>query len=190
MSLEALVELAARAVAVTLPLLAGVVALTHWAVRRRYLAPLGGWSKGVRHASDPVLRPIERRLVKGGGNPQDATLWLVGVAAVVGLALLGLVRWIYGLVFSISRLPSAPPSVIVRVVIGWAISLLMAAILVRVVATWLGASPYARWLRPLVWLTDWLIAPIRRRLPPFGPIDLSPFLAYLLLLLVRGLFRV
>jgi uncharacterized protein YggT (Ycf19 family) len=53
----------------------------------------------------------------------------------------------------------------------------------------LGAS-YARWMRPVTWLTDWLIVPIRRRLPPFGPIDLSPVLAYLLLWLVRGVLGV
>lgn len=190
MGLMGIIELAARAVAVTLPLMAGIVALTHWAVRRRHLAPMGAWSKGVRHASDPLLRPIEQRLVRAGGNPQDATLWLVGGAVGLGLALLGVVRWAFGLAFTIGRLPSAPPGVIVRVLIGWAFGLVMTAIIVRVVAGWLGASPYSRWMRPLVWLTDWLIVPIRRRLPPFGFIDLSPVLAYLLLWLVRGLFRV
>ena len=185
-----LIELGARAVAVTLPLLAGVVAVTHWAVRRRHLPPMSAWSKGVRRASDPLLRPIERKLASSGGNPQDATLWLFGAAVVAGLMVLGAVRWIYGLAFTISRLPTAPPTLIARVVIGWAFGLLMTAIVVRVIAGWMGASPYSRWMRPLVWLTDWLILPIRRRLPPFGPIDLSPVLAYLLLWLVRGLFGV
>jgi uncharacterized protein YggT (Ycf19 family) len=30
-------------------------------------------------------------------------------------------------------------------------------------------------------LTEWLLEPLRRLLPPFGPLDLSPMVAYLLL---------
>ena len=38
-----------------------------------------------------------------------------------------------------------------------------------------------------VYDANYLELAIRRRLPPFGPLDLSPVLAYLLLLVVRGL---
>lgn len=49
----------------------------------------------------------------------------------------------------------------------------------------MGVGRYNRWMRPFYSATDWLIEPIRRRLPPFGAIDVSPVLAYLLLLLLR-----
>jgi YggT family protein len=35
-------------------------------------------------------------------------------------------------------------------------------------------------------LTDWLIRPIRRILPPFGMLDFSPLVAWLVLTLLRG----
>ena len=35
-------------------------------------------------------------------------------------------------------------------------------------------------------LTDWIIEPIRRILPPFGMLDFSPLVAWLVLSLVRG----
>jgi uncharacterized protein YggT (Ycf19 family) len=41
--------------------------------------------------------------------------------------------------------------------------------------------------RPAWLLTDWLVEPIRRRLPPFGPLDLSPLVAYFALVLLRAL---
>jgi uncharacterized protein YggT (Ycf19 family) len=41
-------------------------------------------------------------------------------------------------------------------------------------------------MRPIVALTGWLIDPIRRMLPPFGMIDFSPMVAWLVLYLVRG----
>jgi YggT family protein len=66
-------------------------------------------------------------------------------------------------------------------------SVLLLAIIVRVIGGWLGAGRYTRWMRPFYLLTNWLIEPIRRRLPAFGPIDLSPLLAYVLVLVIRNL---
>ena len=67
------------------------------------------------------------------------------------------------------------------------VSLVMAAILVRVIASWFGISPYRRWMRPVVLLSDWIIEPIRRILPPMGMIDFSPMVAWLVLWVARGL---
>jgi YggT family protein len=57
---------------------------------------------------------------------------------------------------------------------------------VRVIASWFGISPYRRWMRPVVMMTDWIIEPIRRLLPPLGMIDFSPMVAWLVLYLLRG----
>ena len=62
----------------------------------------------------------------------------------------------------------------------------MTAILIRVIASWFGIGPYRRWMRPLVALTSWIIEPIRRILPPFGPFDFSPMIAWLVLFVLRG----
>lgn len=187
MSALAWLDLGARALAATLILLATAVAATHWAVQRRYLSPFSWWSRTVRSLSDPALRPLEQRLLRTGANPSDASWWLVGAAAVAGLAVLGAVRWAISLGYSVTVLSGAPPLTIARVALCWAIGLLQGAIVVRMVATWLGASPYAGWMRLLAKLTDWLILPIRRRLPMSGPVDLSPAVAYLILLLLRTL---
>jgi hypothetical protein len=39
------------------------VALTHWAVLHKHLQPFGSWARFVRRLSDPLLVPIEQRLV-------------------------------------------------------------------------------------------------------------------------------
>ena len=62
----------------------------------------------------------------------------------------------------------------------------MLALFVRVIASWLGISPYSAWMRPVMILTNWLIEPIRRILPPMGMIDFCPMVAWLLLWLARG----
>ena len=41
-------------------------------------------------------------------------------------------------------------------------------------------------MRPVVALTDWIIEPVRRLLPPMGMIDFSPMVAWLILWVLRG----
>jgi YggT family protein len=170
--------------------LSAIVALTHWAIRRQALNAFGGWARLVRRWSDPVLRPLERRIVRSGGNPQDAPLWLVGVTVVGGLILIGLVNWLIEFIYTLVQ--SARGGALIVIVFHYTFSLLRLAIMVRVIASWLGLSPYSRFMRIINGLTDWLVEPIRRVLPPLGMFDFSPLVAYFVLyfaeqLVMRGL---
>jgi len=168
-----------------------VVAVTNWAVIHGHLQPFGAWPRFIRGASDPVLRPIERRLLGAGGNPQTAPWWLFAIAVLGGLALLALSRWLVGMAFSLASLGQSGPAVILRQLVYWTFQLLTAAILIRVIASWLGGFRYSKWLRPVYALTDWLVIPIQRRMPPFGMLDLSPLVAYLVLMVARwAIFQV
>jgi YggT family protein len=158
-----------------------VVALTHWAVRSRKLSPFGAWPRTVRRLSDPVLQPIERRLVRAGGLPQSAPYWLLAIVVIGGLLLVSLVNWTIGFVYSLGMLASASPTVWLLTLLSWTFTVLRVALLVRVIASWFGISLYTKWMRPVVLLTDWLLEPLRRVLPPFGPLDLSPLVAYFIL---------
>ena len=165
--------------------LSAIVALTHWAVRRGTLNAFGAWARVVRRWSDPILRPLERRLVRSGANPQDAPLWLVGVTVVAGLVLIGLVNWL--LEFAFTMYQSARGGSLVVIVLHYTFSLLRLAIMVRVFASWLALSPYSRFMRLIHGLTDWLVEPIRRVLPAFGMFDFSPLVAYFVLYLAEQL---
>jgi len=162
-----------------------VIAATHWAVRARRLRSTGWWPRWVRSWSDPILRPVKRRVLGAGGSPEDAPFWLAGATLLAGLALIMLVRWLMGIVLTLGAMRSAGPGAWLHFFISGATSLLMAAIVVRVIGSWLGAGRYKRWMRPFYFLTDWLVEPIRRRLPPMRAIDLSPVAAYLVLFLLR-----
>ncbi len=135
----------------------------------------------------PLLSPLEQRLRRAGANPVDAPLWLLGVVVVGGLLAQSLVGWLDGGIALMAGLRGAGPGAWVRLVVSGAIWLVMAAIMVRVLGSWLGVGRYTRWMRPVFLLTDWIIGPIARRLPPFGMLDLSPFVAYLVLLVLRSL---
>jgi YggT family protein len=181
------IDTAARVIVVVALVYASVVALTHWAVRRRKIGPFGAWPRLVRRLSDPVLLPLERRVIRFGGSPQDAPLWLLGIVILGGLILLSLTNWLLGMVGSLGALADASPRTWLRVVVSWAFSLIMLAIFIRVIASWFGVSEYRPWMRPLVFLSDWIVQPIRRVLPSTGVIDFSPMVAWLVLWVARNL---
>jgi len=181
------VDFLARGLALLAFLAALLVLLTHWAVRRRTLAVFGWWPRFVRKWSDPLLRPFERRLAAFGANPQDAPLWLLGTTLVAGLLVILGARWLLGSVALLDSMRNAGPRAWLQLLVLAATSLLSFAILFRVIGSWVGAGRYNRWMRPTYLLTDWIIEPIRRRLPALGPLDLSPLIAYVALVLLRSL---
>lgn len=180
------IDYLARAIVVAALVYASLVALTHWAVRSRRINPFGGWPRLMRRVSDPVLLPLERRVIRAGGSPQNAPLWLLGIVILGGLILLSLTDWLIGMGATLTALAYAGPRAMVRFLVSGLLTLVMAAIFIRVIASWFGISPYRRWMRPVVLLTDWIIEPIRRLLPPVGMIDFSPMVAWLILWVVRG----
>ena len=114
----------------------------------------------MRRASDPVLLPLERRIVRAGGNPQDAPLWLLGIVVAGGLLGLTLVHWLAGFVVTLSYLAASGPRAWARFLVSTLFSVLMIALFVRVIASWFGVSPYRPWMR-LAMALDRLAHPSR-----------------------------
>jgi YggT family protein len=180
-----LADLVIRSLALTGVGLAALVFATDWAVRRGHIKPFGPWPRMVRKGSDPLLVPIERRLLSSGKNPQDASLWLFIGVLIAGLLFITVSRWLVNTTGYLLALRSAGPLAWVRLLISLVSAVLMASIVIRIIGKWFGADRWHRGMRPFYRLTDWIIEPVRRRMPAFGRIDLSPLFAYLIILLVR-----
>ncbi len=87
---------------------------------------------------------------------------------------------------SLAYVGQAGPQALLRLAIDWTFKLLMAALLVRVIGSWFGMGEYSsRWMRPVYALTNWLVNPIRRIMPTMGILDMSPMVAYLVLLVMQ-----
>lgn len=181
MTAYALIHVVVRGLIVAALAYAAIVAITHWAVRSGRLNAFGAWPRFVRRISDPALKPIERRVLRAGGNPQDAPLWLVGVVIVGGLIVIWLLGWMLGLVASLAVLSQSGPGAWIYALVRALFIVLEIALIVRVISSWIGLGPFSRLVRPAYRLTDWLVVPLRRLLPTFGPFDLSPMLAWILL---------
>jgi YggT family protein len=165
--------------------LACLGALAATAVQRRLLNPFGRPARLIRDATDPFLKPIERRVLRAGGNPQSAPWWLVGGALVVGILAMTIAQWLIAESAVVAgALAGGGPS-LTRLAADWAFNLLLLALIVRVVGSWIGIGAYNRWMRPAYVLTEWMLRPLRRILPAAGPLDFSPFVAWFALSIIR-----
>jgi YggT family protein len=81
---------------------------------------------------------------------------------------------------------SGPRSVI-RPVVYLAAQVVLFSLIARVIGPWFGAGRYHRLLRPAYLLTDWIVEPLRRLIPPFGMVDIPPLAAWLLLQILLSL---
>jgi YggT family protein len=186
MAALAVLYLVVRTLVIVALVYAALVALTHWAVRNKHITPFGPWPRFMRKVSDPVLEPVERRILGAGGNPQTAPLWLLGIVVAGGLVLMSLTAWLIDAVVRLHWMASSGPRMWIGSLVSLLFTILMTSILIRVIGSWFGIGPYRKWMRPFYLLTNWLIDPIRRILPPFGMIDFSPMVAWLVLYVVRG----
>jgi len=131
----------------------------------------------LRAGSELLIRPVETRLVRAGGNPVHAAWWLVVGVAVVGVLLLSLLNWLIPALYGAGAAVAGGPRAVLNLLIGAAVKLIWAALFVRVVASWFGVFRYTPWMRPFYLLTDWIVQPIRRLLPPTAGLDWSPLAA-------------
>ena len=164
-----------------------LIATLSWLVREQHISPFSVLGRLCKAVSDPFIKPVERRMVRTGGNPVHAGWWLVLVTTVVGLVMLALARWLGGRAREVNVAASGGERGVYVLVVVWTYYVLVGAIIVRIVGTWFGMFQYNRWIRPAYWLTDWIVKPVRRILPPFSGWDWAPLAAWLLLWIARNL---
>jgi YggT family protein len=70
--------------------------------------------------------------------------------------------------------------------INLAFQVLNIAIFARVLLSWVKVDPYHPAVQVLYQITDPIIEPLRRVIPPIGMIDISPMVAMVLLEIVRS----
>ena len=166
----------------TLVFAAGVavlgLALVSTLVRSRRVNPFGGVGRLSRRVADPLFQPMERTLVRAGGQPSAAPWWTLAAVVVGGLALLWLVESVLGLAAGASFAATQGPRGLVLLALTWGFQLLRFALLVPVLGSWFGQGRWSRWTRWAYALTDWFMTPLGRVVPPLGMVDLTPLVAY------------
>jgi YggT family protein len=164
-----------------------VIFTIDWLVRTRRISPFGPVARFFRRVIDPVLVPIEQRVVRAGGLPASAPWWALVVVVLGGLVLLALLNFIRGQIAFAAAAGGAGARGVLAVLITWVFGILQLALIVRVISSWVRVSQYSRWVRWTIPLTEWMLRPLRNLIPPLaGTIDLSPLVAWLLLALAKA----
>jgi YggT family protein len=164
-----------------------VVFAIDWLVRTRRISPFSPVARFFRRTVHPVVTPIERRVVRAGGLPSSAPWWALVVAVVSGILLLLTLQYVRDQVASLAIASGYGARGVIALLVSWAFGILQIALLVRVIASWFRISEFSRWIRWAIVITEPIIRPLRRVIPPLGMIDITPLVAWLLLSLVKQL---
>ena len=169
---------------------AGVVAIVcaiDWAVRTRRINAFGPVARFFRSSVDPLIAPVERRVVRAGGVPSSAPWWALGAVVLGGIIVLSVLGFLRDQIVAVAMAASGGPRGILRFLIEATFAVLQIALLVRVITSWVRVSPYSKWVRWSYVLTEPILRPLRRVIPSLGMIDITPIVAYFVLQLLSSL---
>jgi YggT family protein len=164
-----------------------VVFLVDWLVRTRRINPFNPVARFFRRSVEPVIQPIERQVVRRGRLPSEAPWWALVVVVVGGILILVLLQAMVGYVAQARSAAGAGPRGMIALIVSWAFGILQIALLVRVILSWIRVSEFRWWVRWAVTLTEPILRPLRRVIPPLGMFDLTPLIAWFAIGIVQGI---
>ena len=150
------------------------------------LNPFAWTSRTVRRLSDGLVTPVRGGLRGFGIDPKFAPLVVILIVILLGFYVLQLVTTIA--VMLVGIVDSAQRGAVFRIIgfiISGLISIYILFIVMRIVFSWGGLSYTNRVMRFLIDVTEPLLGPLRRIIPPLGWMDISPLVAILILWLFQ-----
>jgi YggT family protein len=151
------------------------------------LNPFGWASRTLRRLTDPFVVPVRGALRQVGIDPKFAALVVILVSILLGYFLLQLVATIAMTVSGvITSLETGAIISVLGFILYGLISIYILLVFMRIIFSW-GMVTYSnRIMRFLVNTTEPLLGPLRRIIPPLGPVDISPIVAFLILWLFQA----
>jgi len=150
------------------------------------LNPFAWTSRTVRRLTDGFVMPVRGGLRQLGVDPKFAPLVVILLVIVVGYFVAQLVGTIVTTIIGVlDSIRVGGVITAIGYIIYGLLSVYLILIIARVVFSWGQISYRNRVMRFLVNVTEPLLGPLRRMLPPLGWIDISPLVATLIILLLR-----
>ncbi len=151
------------------------------------LNPFAWSARTIRRLSDGLVMPVRAGLRGFGADPKFAPLVVMLISILLG----------YFVLLLVSAIAVTVAGVIDGVQIGaffWVLGFILYGllaiysllVLIRVLFSWAMLSYSNRLMRFLIDVTEPLLGPLRRVVPPLGRFDISPIVAWLILLLLQS----
>lgn len=138
-------------------------------VRADFYNPI---SQAVAKLTNPVLVPL-RRVIPGFGGFDVAALVLLLLAEILSTLILGFVHGV-GLVPPLLAIIWAPLGIV-----SMFLNFYFFAILAMIILSWVAPGSPSPVVHLLYQLTEPVMAPFRRLIPPLGGLDLSPIFVFI-----------
>jgi YggT family protein len=139
----------------------------------------------IRQFSDPLVNPVRRILMSYGLDQKIAPFVTILIAILIGWLLLELAGSLHftlgGVVNSLQRGALVP---LMGYLLFGVLAVYSLMIVARIILGW-GMSHGNRLMRFLVRLTEPVLGPFRRIIPPLGMFDISPIVVLLILQLFQ-----
>jgi YggT family protein len=151
------------------------------------LNPFGWISRTLRRLTDGLIMPVRGGLRGFGMDPKFAPLVVILIVILLGYFTLQLVSTIAATLAGV--LVSVQSGAIISVlgfILYGLLSIYILLIIIRIVFSWAMISYTNRIMRFLVDVTEPLLGPLRRMIPPLGWLDISPIVAFLILWLFQA----
>lgn len=152
--------------------------------------PFSWLAVNLRRSTEPVLAPV-RAVLRGSRldprvAPFIAVILIIVAGYLVVLVVGSVLNTIAGIVHAVSsRQLGAPVAIIGYLLFGF-LSLYTLAMFIRIIFSWVGMSYANRLMRFLFIITEPLLSPLRRTIPPMGMFDVSPIVAFIILWLCKA----
>jgi len=148
------------------------------------------WSvRNVRRLTEPVLTPVRRMLIALRVDPSVAPFIAVLGLIVAGYLLIqvanSILNTIAGVMYAATSGQLGSPVAIIGYLLFGFLGLYTLAIFIRIIFMWITVSYANPFMRFLFRLTEPLLGPLRRSIPPVGMFDVSPIVAFLILWLCQ-----
>ena len=176
-----------RSVLLGAGIVVALIATADWAARTRRISPFSGMARFLRGTVDPRIAGIERQVVRAGGHPSATPMWALVAFVVVAALVIAAFDMIARLGFEIMFALADGGGGVLFLLVRWTFAVLQIALMVRVLSSWFPRAAHSRWLRWSYGATEWMLRPLRRVIPSFGSVDITPIIAYFLLQLVAAL---
>jgi YggT family protein len=144
----------------------------------------------LRRSTEPILAPTRAMLRGFGLDSKVAPFIAVILIIVAGYMVIqvagSVLNTIAGIIFAVSSRQLGAPVAIAGYLLFGFLGLYILAIFIRIILSFVAVGYGNPLMRFLYLITEPLLAPLRRTIPPVGMFDVSPIVAFIILWLCQA----
>ena len=144
----------------------------------------------VRRLTDPIIAPVRRRLNALRIDPTFAPFVAMLLIIVSGYLLIqvaeSILNTVAGIIYAVSSGKAGAPVAIIGYLLYGFLGLYTLAIFIYIILSWISVGYRSPLMRFLFRLTEPLLGPLRRAIPPVAMFDISPMIALLIVWLCQA----